>query len=542
MNNGDHNLDKLFKDAFDGEKHDFKAAYWQDAQQMLNAGKSTPIFTKPYMMVSALSIAISSILFFADSTPNQFIHTSNQITENQQKNSTPSLSTTQQNSSSINYVQDNSVSTGKSKTQNPVYQTNKHVTPTINAELDTEQKQNLSHSDSDQNKKDITVIEGKSSNKLSSQQVITTEEEIKTSANSFKVSSEAVPTAIVSTSISSKSVSTENSKKSNPDQFTQKRITENIAHISKAEELKGKTTRGLVNDMNIKEQALSMMQTKSLILTKQNDWLTIPSSDYMPLKPIHLPLTLRLSAGNYWSESLNAGSSNVQTYAQNINIEFSAEYLFKPNWGIQVGISYNNVVEEQAHRGLGVIDNSYWNEIDNSYWTYEQQQITIQDSTWWLGGWWHYAPYQDTLVDSTYISQHDKQYVTKYDTAAKNFKSQQNIKLIEVPVLISYNFNIERWTFQVASGMSFGIYSNSNGQIIRPGDPIRLENSNSSLFNNIQYNYLLHTELGYNVTDHWQLTARPQLKMNLNSIYKNESGFQQRYLFYGVNVGVAYRF
>lgn len=547
MNNGDHNIDKLFKDAFESEEHDFNAAYWQDAQQMLNTGKSTPIFTKPYMVVSALSIVISSILFFADSTPQQFIQTKKPIAENQTINSTEKQRISNTTSSNTDYSKNIQIGTEQNQTLDSKALTNEesktNSTPSLikneqeaNSKLESHLVNNTTEIAISERPRKITAQNTKTESKVAKGEL--TKSNISTS--------NIAQTAIVSSSIGTNNATNQNqltlretSNHTVMSNDTEQNVSQEHTVNQPHQDLQYKKT---ILNHDFKEQALGFMNTKSLVLSKQDNSLAIPSSDFEPLKSIHLPLTLRLSVGNYWSESFNTASSNVQTYGQNRNIEFSAEYLFRPNWGIQVGISYNNMVEEQAHRGLGVINNSYWNEVDNSYWKYQEQQITINDSTWWLGGWWHYAPYQDTVIDSTYISKHDQVYVTKYDTTAKNFKSEQKIKLIEVPVLISYNFNIERWTFQLASGMSFGFYSNSSGQIIRPGDPVRLENSSSSLFHNIQYNYLLQTELGYNITDQWQLTARPQMKMNLNSIYKNESGFRHRYLFYGVNVGVAYRF
>lgn len=532
MNSGDHNIDKLFKDAFDNQEHDFSAAYWQDAHQMLNAGKATPIFTKSYLIIGALSIVISSILFFADSTPKGLVVTN--LTANN----------TSKNLTDINTVSQSNQTDYSNNSTNVINEKYNHKK--VNS---SSSKKSKTNSLSDQMSSDINSIETAqvekevpTSNEVKIEQTNTTPpiQEEKTLKTQQSTSS-TIEKAIVANSVIKTQIAIQNNDLSDQN-LKSDRSNEVNASTQKVNTLTTPTL-DILERTSLSDIFLGSMTSKDLVWGRSNfSLLNLERKEQTELKSIYQPFTLRISIGNLWSESINSSPSNVQTYAQNRNLEVSAEYLFKKNWGIQLGISYNIVQEDQTHRGLGLIDNSYWNDVDKSYWDFEQKQITVNDSTWWLGGWWHYAPYQDTITDSTYVSKYDRVHVTKYDTTDKNFKAKQSIKLIEIPVLLTYNFNKERWNFQIASGMSFGFYSNSNGQIIRPGDPVNLESSSKSLFNSIQYNYLLQTELGYSLTDHWQLNARPQLKMNLNSIYNNSSGFQHRYLFYGINVGLAYRF
>jgi hypothetical protein len=534
MNSGDHNIDKLFKDAFDNQEHDISAAYWQDAQLMLNAEKVTPIFTKSYLMIGILSIAISSILFFADSTPKSFV-TSKRITNVSTQNiselipQTTHLKGNNQEPVSINSKK------SKRKSVNTAGTINKNSLPHSSNTIS-----NIHHTSKITSEKENTVrAEAVSETNNQSQPIqkehLASRSDQNSTSELYEDESTQSSNSITSyASIQNNVLGSKTLMSSNSHEISDPHKKPVITSIPSSK----------VSPVFSSNEILIGSITPKNLNWKQSNFslLNISSLERKDLKPIHQPLTLRMSVGNLWSESLNKSTTNVQTYAQNRNLEISAEYLFKANWGIQLGISYNAIQEDQAHRGLGLIDNSYWNDIDKSYWDFQQKQITVQDSTWWLGGWWQYPPRQDSITDSTYISKYDRIHVTKYDTTDKDFKSKQTIKLIEIPVLLTYNFNKERWNFQIASGMSFGFYSNSNGQIIRPGDPVNLESSSKSLFNSIQYNYLLQTELGYSLSDHWQINARPQLKMNLNSIYNVSSGFQHKYMFYGANIGVAYRF
>jgi hypothetical protein len=123
-----------------------------------------------------------------------------------------------------------------------------------------------------------------------------------------------------------------------------------------------------------------------------------------------------------------------------------------------------------------------------------------------------------------------------------NVSSTQKISLIEIPMLITYNFSVKQFSLQIATGASVGVFTNITGNHFEFGDPIISEESTKSLFNSLQYNYLLRTELAYSLSDNWQISASPNMKLNLNSLYKNDSGFNNRYLFYGINAGIVYHF
>ena len=130
----------------------------------------------------------------------------------------------------------------------------------------------------------------------------------------------------------------------------------------------------------------------------------------------------------------------------------------------------------------------------------------------------------------------------KTDTSNATLNATNRIKIVEIPLLVTYNLWMDRWSLQLATGASFGFYSGSTGNVIINGDPRSIQNTKSSLFNSVQYNYLLSAEVGYSISDHWQLSARPQMKMNLNSMYQNDSGWSQKRVYYGINAGLIYRF
>lgn len=258
----------------------------------------------------------------------------------------------------------------------------------------------------------------------------------------------------------------------------------------------------------------------------------------------YAPGVVRLSAGiadaNYYS--VPEKNPEIAYSGTQLNLEFSFEYLLSPHWGIQAGVQYSQWEERQNALNSYEVDNSYIEWIDQSYWDYFQSEVILSDSTWWLGSWYYYDPYTDSILDSTYVQQLDSNMVVQIDTASEELTASQRITYLEFPLLATYNFGWKRWTMQVATGISFGIFLNSRGTIIQPGDPNSVVSTNTNLFQSVQYNYLLSTELGYSLNPNWQVFARPQMKVNLNSAFDSEKATPRKSAFLGGNIGVAYRF
>jgi hypothetical protein len=258
----------------------------------------------------------------------------------------------------------------------------------------------------------------------------------------------------------------------------------------------------------------------------------------------YAPGVIRLSAGisdaKYYS--IPNKDPKIAYSGNQVNLELSFEYLLSPHWGIQSGVQYSQWEEQQKALNQYEVDNSYIEWIDQSYWDYFPSELILTDSTWWLGNWYYYDPYTDTIVDSTYVQQLDSNLVIKIDTASEELTASQRITYLEFPLLATYNFGWKRWNMQIATGISLGIFLNSKGNIVKPGDPYSIVSTNANIFQSVQYNYLLSTELGYSFNPNWQVFARPQMKVNLNSAFDSEKTTPRKSAFLGGNIGVAYRF
>ena len=242
-------------------------------------------------------------------------------------------------------------------------------------------------------------------------------------------------------------------------------------------------------------------------------------------KKLGSPYNLRLSIGSIWSSYQDHNSSISKTYQDN-NVALSIEYQLKNRFGIQAGISFTQSNVSQTY--------SYTDEKDLSYWNEEQVITKNTNKVWWLGGWYYYDPSFDTTLNRTYISQ--------FDTLNNQLKVSHKIQLLEIPLLMTYNYGIERFNIQISTGLSFSKPIGGTGSLMLSEDPFPGNVSVSEHLNSIQTSFLFRTELAYGLDDKWWITGRPQMKLNMNSLYKSPTTIDSKLWFYGINLGLMYKF
>ena len=552
MSRGDENLNKIFQDAFSGQEYQMDPLFWEGMKPMLQTPKVAWYLSKVFLAISTVAILSATLYLVSDSIPG---------TENQ--------TDLVENNTIVLNPQTNSLATknGRNTTKNNTdYKTTKsanHELPINNTEPKIRESQNFSNASTTEKiigstaiatseTTKITHVNNPISSTFTTNQHIgnnkkevalkedykSTNSVIKNPANSNQHANKneefATKTVVSASSITMMGTNTgiasnKNGIKNTASNETTVPNKDVLNHNTSNEINTEKYTSSTINiiTQNVNSTPVGLMAINSNFSFPVYKTVSPPPvQNDASLKSLNKPYSIRLSAGYLWSKPLSNPQNSIHNYANSKNIELSLEYHFKPRWGIQIGANFNQVTEDQCR--------SYPTVEDQSYYDYTDREITINDSTWWLGGWYYYPPTQETVTDTTYIS--------KFDTGQVNLKTSQQIKVIEIPVLLTYNFAVQQFTAQIATGASVGIFANTSGNYLEYGDPVTVKPSSRNLFNSLQYHYLLRTELGYSLNDHWQITASPQMKINLNSLYKNDSGFTNKYLFYGVNAGLTYHF
>tara|TARA_R110002050_G_scaffold109799_2_gene221490 strand:- start:8663 stop:10339 length:1677 start_codon:yes stop_codon:yes gene_type:complete len=558
MSRGDENLDKMFKEAFSGQEHLFEPSFWEGVQPQL-AVTATPWYAgKAFMVLASATVIGISSLMISDSTPDELAVNNNQTTEKS------TIKNIQTPTESMVLVTDNS----KIKTNETVHYNSKLKNATNRKESKSEPAEASTLGQEDI-KTNLPIALKSSNTKTKS----TASTPILNALHATNHSSLRISNSSSNKSVSSQTVnpisgntSTNVARNQKTNDAENADLTDNKNHATtnhssdsdattstktvvatgfKASHKKENSLGSTSSYPSIQNKDFKKLNSKSDLNNEfhaaqihemeTNDLLNLPLSytdatplirEFEPHKPLYSPYTLRIMAGYLWSQPLNNSPSGIVNKASQKNMEISFTYDMSKHWGVQIGVDLNLTNEQQQ-----------WSEIQTTttpYFEYTRTVVSIKDSTWWLGGWYNYPERQDTLLK---LQRHNQ-----IDSVQHEWSAQQTVTWIEIPVLATYSFYLHQFTFQVSSGASVGFLAGASGQYIKYGDPIALASTTRGLFNSVQYNFLFRTEIGYAISDNWQLNLRPQLKMNLNSMYNPSAGLNSKYLLYGINAGVAYRF
>lgn len=260
------------------------------------------------------------------------------------------------------------------------------------------------------------------------------------------------------------------------------------------------------------------------------------------------------------------------------NIGVDAGICFN-RWNISTGLNFHQQGEmidyrPEFYRWLKS-STSTWNVQDNSYWTMDTTgtySILVSNGYWQSTNttisYWNSSlqanvtdtiSIQQYIVDTTYnqyfyvtdsnlILQFDSTEIVKIDSvnkitndpALKPPKTTTKISYVEIPVLVGYEFPINRFTLMVRTGFSLGILSKFDAVYLKNDisgtGPVEISRQNKSMLN-----YLLRAGLLFNLNEHAAISFEPMFRMNINSVLK-DSGYTQKYWNAGMNAGVVYRF
>jgi len=514
MNGGNENIDKLFKDAFSGGQFPMDEAMWTEANAMIKASKPAP----SYFGVIGAAVALVAVVGTAT-----FLFTGEKLNA---KNHTYTERTASNEAHILAFSYEENEATFSQK----IFANN---TPKVKNNTNT-----LNTPNSNINGINQAAKTGSTNNS--------------STGNSSNSNTPKAPNTVAMASLFATNSSTGSATP------TETPVTNSASQLATGQTVSGTQKQKastynnqFFNDNNFSFHTPNKEEFIHVTSRTQTELVNEPLSENPRSKngqsksKLFVPFTFRLSAGYGFGNAINKSTQepNGSFNANQFNVELSLEYMLNHRWGIQSGISYFQTTETQKYKGLSIEDNSFLDYQDNSYWNYFDNEVTVVDKTWWLGDWWVYGTYQDTILDSNYVTQIDSNLIQKLDSTQTDVTETQRITQLEIPVLITYNFVHKRWVFQVATGASFGMFLNSQGKMIRfEDDFVTGINSSKDFFNSLQYNYLLSAEAGFAINEHWRITARPQLKENLNSMFNTGSGYSQKYLFYGLNVGMAFNF
>ena len=215
--------------------------------------------------------------------------------------------------------------------------------------------------------------------------------------------------------------------------------------------------------------------------------------------------------GSDYTNLRYSNESNIMGWSLGTDLKFHIK-----NWIISTGLSYS--VNNQ--------DRSYIRSYDE----YSPEESYFDYDTTWM--WVFDAPdYGYPIVSSI-----DSSWVDVYDEITVDNSGVNQLKYLEVPLMIGYRFNTNMFAFEVNTGVSMGLLIYSNMEV--PD----LDNNNliisADQMNTTMLNYLANLTIYYNLNRKTSLFITPYYKQNLSSVFNESYPVKQQFKTFGVNFGV----
>ena len=244
-------------------------------------------------------------------------------------------------------------------------------------------------------------------------------------------------------------------------------------------------------------------------------------------------------------------STGLNNHQQGEVTNYSNDY---ENWVVTQWIDYE------------VTDNSFWQLNTTSFTIITDDNYTIDTDTVlsyydetigsYVTDTVNYQSYeinnigaqQFDLVDSIYVLQFDSTATLVVDSSivlvadANNTQqiSTTRFSYVEVPILLGYEFPINRLSLSFKTGIGVGMLMRYNATYYTQ-DYFAPQLVNESQVNQLMINYLLRLGIKYAINESIAFSCEPFYRLNLSNVIKSED-VTQKYWNAGLNIGAVYSF
>lgn len=194
------------------------------------------------------------------------------------------------------------------------------------------------------------------------------------------------------------------------------------------------------------------------------------------------PLNFKVFVGHYWGSSYDIPPtlSEVDNQPSMQNVEVLVELIVRNRISFQGGLGFSNIYEKQTFD---------WIETSGN------QQLIVEEL---------------------------------------------KISALNIPVNVNYNVSVWRLHWKMGTGFTVGLVMNSNGRLVDPREiPPPFEPTNR-YYNTFFMDWNFYNEIGVLITDHWAVTLKPEIKVNINSMYNSSFWLSRKNFYYGVGFGIIY--
>lgn len=230
------------------------------------------------------------------------------------------------------------------------------------------------------------------------------------------------------------------------------------------------------------------------------------------------PAFTQYNISGYDSEYLalrNSHESNKPGWSLGVDLR-----LHLKNWVISSGVAYSVYNQSRSYK------HSFEEySLKDSYYDY--------DTTWT----WFFDPPEIGIPIVTVI---DSNWVEVYKSKVIDNSGINQLKYIEIPIMIGYGYNANMFTLEIVAGVSAGflVYSKIKVPDFANSDEIvKAQQMNQTMFN-----FVTNASFYFHINRRTSLFVSLYYKQNMVSVFGEDYPVNQRTQTYGLNLGINFRF
>ncbi|HRH65373.1 MAG TPA: hypothetical protein PLU53_03675 [Bacteroidia bacterium] len=233
-----------------------------------------------------------------------------------------------------------------------------------------------------------------------------------------------------------------------------------------------------------------------------------------------------------WLDRRNAEEKNVILPSMGVSVSAAIK-----KFSVTIGFEYSACGEKVEYSLLSLQDKIQ----QTGSWQTFLSSVTDIDTAYIYGNQYFL---QNTIqrMDSNYVVVVDTITSQSYDAGISAANGINRFRYFEVPVELSYCHSFGKFGLGASVGISPAWLSSKKGNYLRKDLRGAESVETAGEMNQMIVNGRLSIDLCYKIHPRIQLSLRPQLKGNLQSVFSSSSGFQQKYRGSGVLFGVNYAF
>ncbi len=127
-----------------------------------------------------------------------------------------------------------------------------------------------------------------------------------------------------------------------------------------------------------------------------------------------------------------------------------------------------------------------------------------------------------------------------YETEVANREQNNTYHMVDIPLLIGYQIDLQRWSVYLKSGITPTIFQKQSGYILGEGESTRLDfgGNDDPYSSGVILNLELAGGVSYQLDETIHLMAEPSFRSNISSLYEGDFPLREKRKVIGISAGI----